>query len=173
MCSHRFLELFRRRQGGQSCGRSQVSGHICDHLGPLACLQTSSRGLLLSFTLFTQHLTSPCILCHTLSYFVLHSPYLVMWGLRRVHSSTYTGAAPPPRGSRLGLVLESMLETARDWQTIQHFTLFSMPYLDICQVVWHWSLTSNVSLLPMSGVYQWPTRYISLVSLEQDMASTP
>ena len=70
MCSHKFLDLFGGRQRGPMCGCYQVErrGHICNHLGPLGCPQSSFRGLQLSFTLFIQHLTSPCIVSHLKSY---------------------------------------------------------------------------------------------------------
>ena len=65
----------------------------------------------------------------TLNSTVPYSPYLVICALRRGRGSTHMGDAPPPQGSRPGLVLVSMWGRVQDWHAIQHFTFFSMPYI--------------------------------------------
>ena len=115
MCSHRFLDLFRSRQGGpRSVHSSARRGHTCDHFCPLASPQSSSSGLLLSFTLFIQHLTSPRILSHLKFYCTIFSISGYVGFKEGVGQHQYRSCAPPPRESRPSLVQVSMRETVRD-----------------------------------------------------------
>ena len=58
-----------------------------------------------------------------------------------------------------GLALVSISATAGDWHTIQQFRLFSMPYLDSCNMIWHWGWIICHSVMSMIGVLWWPTLY--------------